>query len=137
MKKDKIFLTKLIGVFSLFIILFYPTYGHLASRFNAPDSYYSHGFLIPFVFAWLIWIFVHIRFLIEFDNKLLVLIQWAWNYFTRKRGARLITGKDPFPLIETLKDENIQSLFSAPFEEEQPSTSQDTPPNLEFPIRSS
>jgi NADH dehydrogenase len=30
--------------------------------------------------------------MIEFDNKLLVLIQWAWNYFTRKRGARLITG---------------------------------------------
>jgi NADH:quinone reductase (non-electrogenic) len=44
--------------------------------------------------AWLLWAFVHIRYLIEFDNKLLVLIQWAWNYFTRKRGARLITGKD-------------------------------------------
>jgi hypothetical protein len=34
--------------------------------------------------------------LIEFDNKLLVLFQWAWNYFTRKRGARLITGDEPF-----------------------------------------
>lgn len=42
-------------------------------------------------FAWLVWIFVHIFFLIEFDNKLLVMVQWAWNYFTRKRGARLIT----------------------------------------------
>lgn len=42
--------------------------------------------------AWLIWIFVHIAYLIEFDNKILVLFQWAWNYFTRKRGARLITG---------------------------------------------
>ncbi|HBB31532.1 MAG TPA: FAD-dependent oxidoreductase [Cyanobacteria bacterium UBA8803] len=41
--------------------------------------------------AWLAWIFVHIFFLIEFDNKLVVMIQWAWNYFTRKRGARLIT----------------------------------------------
>ncbi len=47
--------------------------------------------------AWLIWIFVHLWYLIEFDNKLLVLIQWAWNYFTRKRGARLITGEDPLP----------------------------------------
>jgi NADH dehydrogenase len=41
--------------------------------------------------AWLIWAMVHIVYLIEFDNKLLVIIQWAWNYFTRKRGARLIT----------------------------------------------
>ncbi|HWO41929.1 MAG TPA: NAD(P)/FAD-dependent oxidoreductase [Candidatus Eisenbacteria bacterium] len=41
--------------------------------------------------AWLIWAIVHIAYLIEFDNKVLVMIQWAWNYFTRKRGARLIT----------------------------------------------
>jgi NADH:ubiquinone reductase (H+-translocating) len=44
--------------------------------------------------AWLSWLFVHIYFLIEFDNKLVVIIQWAWNYFTRNRGARLITGKE-------------------------------------------
>lgn len=42
--------------------------------------------------AWLIWVFVHIAYLIGFDNKLKVLVEWAWNYFTRKRGARLITG---------------------------------------------
>lgn len=40
--------------------------------------------------AWIIWIFIHITFLIGFDNKLLVLIQWSWTYFTKKRGARLI-----------------------------------------------
>jgi NADH:ubiquinone reductase (H+-translocating) len=45
-------------------------------------------------FAWLIWIFVHIYYLIEFDNKLVVLVQWTWSYFTRKRGARLITGDE-------------------------------------------
>jgi NADH dehydrogenase len=50
--------------------------------------------------AWLIWVFIHIAYLIEFDNRLLVMFQWAWNYFTRKRGARLITGADPFPLVE-------------------------------------
>ncbi|MUG94687.1 NAD(P)-binding protein [Scytonema sp. UIC 10036] len=44
--------------------------------------------------AWLFWLMVHIYFLIEFDNKLLVMIQWGWNYFTRKRGARLITGQE-------------------------------------------
>jgi NADH:ubiquinone reductase (H+-translocating) len=42
--------------------------------------------------GWLIWAFIHISFLIGFDNKLLVLIQWAWYYITRKRGARLIAG---------------------------------------------
>lgn len=42
-------------------------------------------------FAWLVWVFVHIYYLVEFDNKLVVMIQWAWNYFTRKSGARLIT----------------------------------------------
>jgi NADH dehydrogenase len=51
--------------------------------------------------AWLAWLFIHIWYLIEFDNKLLVMFQWAWNYFSRKRGARLITGIDPFPLLET------------------------------------
>ena len=43
--------------------------------------------------AWLIWLFIHISYLIEFDNKVVVLFQWGWNYFTRKRGARLITGQ--------------------------------------------
>ncbi len=50
-------------------------------------------------FAWFVWAFIHISYLIEFDNKLLVLLQWAGNYFTRKRGARLITGDDPFPMV--------------------------------------
>ena len=56
-------------------------------------------------FAWLIWAFVHIRYLIEFDSKVVVLFRWAWNYFTRQRGVRLITGEDPFPLINTNKKE--------------------------------
>ncbi len=43
--------------------------------------------------AWFIWTFAHIYYLIEFDNKLIVMIQWGWNYFTHRRGARLITGK--------------------------------------------
>ena len=51
-------------------------------------------------FAWLIWIFIHIRYLIEYDNKLLVMLQWGWYYFTMKRGARLITGDDPFPYVD-------------------------------------
>ena len=49
--------------------------------------------------AWLFWLLIHIYYLVEFDNKLVVMIQWVWNYFTRNRGARLITGKDlPTPV---------------------------------------
>jgi NADH dehydrogenase len=43
-------------------------------------------------FAWIVWLFVHLMYLVEFDNRLLVLIQWMYNYITRNRGARLITG---------------------------------------------
>jgi len=47
--------------------------------------------------AWLAWLFVHIFFLIGFRNRLIVLIQWAWSYFTYERGVRLITGDAPLP----------------------------------------
>jgi NADH dehydrogenase len=47
--------------------------------------------------AWAVWIFVHIFFLIGFRNRVLVLLQWAWSYFTYSRGARLITGEIPVP----------------------------------------
>ena len=44
-------------------------------------------------FAWLMWLFVHLVQLVEFENKVLVLIQWGWYYFSRNRAARLITGE--------------------------------------------
>ena len=43
--------------------------------------------------AWLLWLFVHLFFLIGFENRVLVFLQWAWSYFTWNRRARLITGK--------------------------------------------
>jgi len=48
--------------------------------------------------AWLIWIFVHLLYIVEFQNRLLIFLQWAWFYFTFDRSARLITGKNPLPL---------------------------------------
>jgi NADH dehydrogenase len=42
--------------------------------------------------AWLAWLVVHIFFLIGFENRMLVLVQWAWSYLSYERGARLITG---------------------------------------------
>jgi NADH dehydrogenase len=48
--------------------------------------------------AWLTWLFIHLLYLVQFQNRALVLTQWAWNYFTRNRSARLITGESPLPL---------------------------------------
>jgi NADH:ubiquinone reductase (H+-translocating) len=42
-------------------------------------------------FAWLVWLFVHILYLAGFRNRLSVLVQWGYAYFTRQRGVRLIT----------------------------------------------
>lgn len=47
-----------------------------------------YGFL-----AWLTWLFVHIFYLIGFKNRLFVIMQWTWAYFTYARGARLIVAK--------------------------------------------
>lgn len=43
--------------------------------------------------AWLAWLFIHIMYLARFENRVLVMFQWFWNYITRNRTARLITGE--------------------------------------------
>jgi NADH dehydrogenase len=45
--------------------------------------------------AWFVWVFVHLMYLVEFENRLLVLVEWVYNYITRNRGARLITNEKP------------------------------------------
>jgi NADH dehydrogenase len=61
-------------------------------------------------FAWMAWLFIHLMYLAEFDNRLLVLTQWAWNYITKNRGARLIapetlpSGSVDRPLEEVTKE---------------------------------
>ena len=42
--------------------------------------------------AWLLWCFAHIYFLIGFRNRFVVMLNWAWNFLSFQRGARLITG---------------------------------------------
>lgn len=53
-------------------------------------------------FAWVAWLFVHVSFLVQFENRVLVLLQWAGNYFTRNRSALLIT--HPRELVEGHKE---------------------------------
>jgi NADH dehydrogenase len=47
--------------------------------------------------AWMMWLFVHLMYLVGFRNRLLVLIEWGWAYFTYQRSARLITGSAKLP----------------------------------------
>jgi NADH dehydrogenase len=48
--------------------------------------------------AWLIWVFIHLLYIVQFQNRLLIFLQWGWLYLTYDRSARLITGENPFPL---------------------------------------
>ncbi len=52
-------------------------------------KFHFYGF-----FAWLMWLFIHVMKIVGFRNRLLVLTQWGWSYFTYDRSARLITGED-------------------------------------------
>jgi NADH dehydrogenase len=62
--------------------------------------------------AWLMWLFVHIFFLIGFRNRFIVIVEWAWTYVRNDRGARLITG-DVEPLLERgEKSENRDRMLS-------------------------
>ena len=47
--------------------------------------------------AWLFWLFLHIFWLIGFRNRVAVLGEWAWAYFTFQRRVRLITGERLWP----------------------------------------
>lgn len=62
------------------------TIGRGAAVAAFPRSSWS-GFV-----AWCLWLSIHIFYLIGFRNRLLVMIQWAWSFFTFQRGVRLITG---------------------------------------------
>ena len=50
--------------------------------------------------AWLLWLGIHISYLIGFANRLVVRTRWSWSFFTHGRGSRLITGQPLLPDIE-------------------------------------
>jgi NADH dehydrogenase len=64
------------------------------------------GWLGPFgrqsgFLAWLLWLGIHIFYLIGFANRIVVIVRWAWSFITHGRGSRLITGTPLLPPIET------------------------------------
>jgi NADH dehydrogenase len=61
------------------------TIGRNKAVVDMPGGMHVKGF-----FAWLIWMFVHIMYLIGFRNRLITLNNWIWSYFTYDKGTRLI-----------------------------------------------
>jgi NADH:ubiquinone reductase (H+-translocating) len=82
----------------------------LTNRANAPFHYFNKGSLAVIgrragvadfgflrfhgAIAWLLWLFVHLMFLVQFRNRVIVFIRWGFQYLTFDRGARLITIKE-------------------------------------------
>ncbi len=70
------------------------TIGRKAAVAKIEWPFHAHWSGLP---AWVIWLVVHIFFLIGFRNRLTVFGQWAWTYLTFRDGARLITGSQELP----------------------------------------
>ena len=64
--------------------------GNLATIGRAAAVADIKGLKLSGLVAWLTWLFVHLFYLIGFQNRLLVLIRWTFSFFTHGRGARLI-----------------------------------------------
>lgn len=67
--------------------------GNMATIGRRNAIFDAFGIRMTGYLAWLSWLFVHLMSLVGFRNRLVVLLNWAYNYFTYDRGARLITGK--------------------------------------------
>ncbi|RNI22010.1 NAD(P)/FAD-dependent oxidoreductase [Rufibacter latericius] len=68
------------------------------------QEFKSQGF-----FAWLIWMFIHLISLVSFRDRLAVMMNWSWNYFTYNSGNRLIVGKqrENVPITETITHKTV------------------------------
>lgn len=74
----------------------YRDYGNLATIGRMAAVVDLHGLRFSGVLAWWFWLFAHVFFLIGFRNRLAVLLEWTWAYWTYQRGARIIVraGRD-------------------------------------------
>jgi NADH dehydrogenase len=72
----------------------YRDYGNLAT-IGRMAAVVEYGRLrLAGIVAWWFWLWIHLFFLIGFRNRLVVMIEWAWSYFSYQRGARIILGDD-------------------------------------------
>lgn len=73
----------------------YRDFGNLATIGRMAAVVDLHGFKLSGLLAWWFWLAAHVFFLIGFRNRLLVLINWAWAYWSYQRHARIILGATP------------------------------------------
>ncbi|WP_263383122.1 NAD(P)/FAD-dependent oxidoreductase [Granulicella arctica] len=92
------------------------TIGRTAAVANIKWPFKAHWSGFP---AWLTWLFVHIFFLVGFQNRFFVFWSWAWTYLGEKDGVRLITGSQELPGWET-SDGAYGTLTTKPLEAELP-----------------
>lgn len=59
----------------------------------------SGGLRLTGGLAWLAWLFIHVLFLVDFRNRLAVMFEWAWAYFTFQRSARVIVSRKALPPV--------------------------------------
>ncbi|HEY7598632.1 MAG TPA: NAD(P)/FAD-dependent oxidoreductase [Candidatus Limnocylindrales bacterium] len=59
--------------------------------------------------AWLLWLGIHIFYLIGFANRVVVIVRWAWSFITHGRGSRLITGQPLVPELEEPLEEPAEA----------------------------
>ena len=71
----------------------YHDYGNLATIGRMAAVVDLRGFHMSGLIAWWFWLIAHVFFLIGFRNRIVVLIDWAWSYWTYKRHARIIFGR--------------------------------------------
>jgi NADH dehydrogenase len=50
------------------------------------------GVHVSGLLAWMTWLFIHLLYIVQFQSRVQVFIQWGFEYFTFSRGARIITG---------------------------------------------
>jgi NADH dehydrogenase len=55
------------------------------------------GLKVSGVLAWVLWLVIHLWYLIGFQNRVLVFLRWVWSFLTHGRGGRLIAGQDLRP----------------------------------------
>jgi len=72
----------------------YRNYGNFATIGRMAGVVDLRGLHLSGLPAWWLWLVAHLFFLVGFRNRVLVLINWAWSYFTYQRHARIITGRD-------------------------------------------
>jgi NADH dehydrogenase len=70
--------------------------GNLATIGRARAVADIKGFHLSGLVAWVVWLFVHLFYLIGLQNRILVFIRWTISFFTRGRGARLITNAQEY-----------------------------------------